>query len=237
MADHIGTTGEDVHGQSAASLEAQRDLREARQQELIDRGAATALISTLAHIKVAPGYLSEDDQQLAQRSLAFGCALMNGGTRGAQVAILDALRSHADCLKVLQTLVLTCPAMDVEPLLRVADAGALSSDDLLHPSSNLGAVVANNAVAQFEDSSKFALVLFRFIQLCCEGHFPEFQNHLRSQPLSSISINLVLDCADYLLRLTEHLHEQEILADTVSEPQSTTAKRAMFLTMDIAIQV
>ena len=181
--------------------------------------------------------MSEHDQRLAQRSLAFGCALMNGGTRGAQSAILDSLRGDVDCLKVLQALVLTCPAMDVEPLLRVADAGALTSDDLLHPSNNLGTVVANSAVALFEESSHFALVLFRFIQLCCEGHYPEFQNYLRSQPLSSISINLVLDCADYLLRLTEHLHEQEILADTVTEPQSSTAKRAMFMTMDIAIQV
>lgn len=50
-------------------------------------------------------------------------------------------------------------------------------------------------------------MLFRFLQLLCEGHNEDFQNYLRTQVGNNTSVNIVISTVDYLLRLQESVSD------------------------------
>lgn len=63
------------------------------------------------------------------------------------------------------------------------------------------------AADRVQKETAFAKDVFRFLQLCCEGHKQDFQNYLRTQPGANTPANLVTCSVDYLLRLQEALKD------------------------------
>ena len=50
-------------------------------------------------------------------------------------------------------------------------------------------------------------MLFRFLQLLCEGHNEDFQNYLRTQIGNNTTVNIIISTVDYLLRLQESVSD------------------------------
>ena len=69
--------------------------------------------------------------------------------------------------------------------------------------SHLGVIAADRVQVE----AGFAKDIFRFLQLCCEGHNLQFQEYLRTQPSANSNSNLVAGSVDYLLRLQESLKD------------------------------
>jgi hypothetical protein len=222
-------------------MEAKRDRREARQVELVTRGAAECAVGVLAFTPLEGlNFDPKDDAALAvvRCCIVLLSALMRGGTRAAQSAVLKAMQAthQGKCIRVLKGLALLCPAMEVEPLLRVADAAMATATQQAGFSLAFEEMLSFT-MALLKRQTGFARQLFRCLQLCCEGHFSAFQEYLRTQSSSTLTSNLVLASSDYLLRLQEHLHELDIIAATTVGSQSQAARRAMYMAMSVAEQV
>lgn len=176
---------EELGGKGMAILEAKRELRKARQIELVERGAARMVVAMLAG---CGGQVT----RAVDSTIIFACALLNGGTHEVQAAMLDELRSGDGlrCLATLEQLLAQCPVPDVDYLVRATEAHPRGADSLagVAPGS---AVHRPINLVRLQNDAKYARHLFRMLQLLCEGHNSTFQNFLRTQPGNNTTHNLV----------------------------------------------
>lgn len=207
-----------------AALDTLRDKRERRQCELIDCGAAEMITHALCALTSSANTPS---METIDRCLLFACALMNGGTRHAQIAFLNAFQNvqNGRAVQVLDELIKSCPAVELEPILRSNRSTSLFGGD----------GIDSDALKALEAQANYSIHLFRCIQLFCEGHYYDFQEFLRYQSASNIRRNILTSTTDYLLRLQEHLRELEILATQKPSPQ--IVQPAMEHAIDMMSQV
>jgi hypothetical protein len=161
------------------------------QQRLHERGAAEMVLQV---ISASNGRLGE----MVVASLDLGISLLQGGNETVQRKMLHHLQEKRDVkfFTSLSALMQLCTVLDLDAYERSIKAETLGSN----------AVQAEELTAKGEQT-KFTIMLFRFLQLLCEGHNESFQDYLRTQAGNNTTVNIVVSTVDYLLRLQESVSD------------------------------
>ncbi|CAG0880143.1 unnamed protein product [Darwinula stevensoni] len=158
------------------------------QSRLAERGAAEMVLLYISACKGIP-------TDLVLNTLKLGISILRGGNLDIQMAMLNHLKEKKDVgfFTSIAGLMNSCSVLDLDAFERNTKAEGLGV-------GSEGAAGQKNM-----HDADFTCVLFRFIQLTCEGHNLDWQNYLRTQAGNTTTVNVVICTVDYLLRLQESI--------------------------------
>ncbi|KAK2706501.1 hypothetical protein QYM36_016513 [Artemia franciscana] len=217
--DGGGGEGDDENGASIHEQEMEKQRLIFNQSRLSSRGVHEMV---LQYISASKGVQSE----MVTNTLELGISILRGGNQDIQMSMLNHLKEKKDVgfFTSIAGLMNSCSVLDLDAFERNTKAEGLGV-------GSEGAAGEKNM-----HDAEFTCLLFRFIQLTCEGHNLEWQNYLRTQAGNTTTVNLVICTVDYLLRLQEsimdfywHYSSKEII--------DPAGKANFFKAIEVACQV
>ncbi|RWS13212.1 ryanodine receptor-like protein, partial [Dinothrombium tinctorium] len=199
-----------------------------QQARLADRGVAEMV---LLYISACKGIQSP----MAIKTLKLGISILRGGNSDVQKRMITHLKEKKDVgfFTSIAGLMNSCSVLDLDAFERNQKA------------EGLGVGSEGTAGEKNMHDADFTCVLFRFIQLLCEGHNLDFQNYLRTQAGNTTTVNVIIITVDYLLRLQEsmmdfywHYSSKEIIDPSGKENfcKAITVAKQVFSTLTESIQ-
>ena len=158
------------------------------QGRLAQRGATEMVLTQITACKGATGDMIEN-------TLNLGISILDGGNKDAQTDMINYLKDKRDSgfFTSISGLMNSCTVLDLDAFERNTKAEGLG----VGPDGPAGEKNMYDA--------DFTTLLFRFVQLTCEGHNNDWQNYLRTQVGNPVNVNLILCTVDYLLKLQESM--------------------------------
>lgn len=180
--------GDEEGGASIHEQEMEKQKLLFHQSRLASRGVYEMV---LQFISAAKGAQSD----MVMNTLELGISILRGGNVDIQMQMLNYLKEKKDAgfFTSIAGLMNSCSVLDLDAFERNTKA------------EGLGVGAEGAAGEKNMHDAEFTCVLFRFIQLTCEGHNLEWQNYLRTQAGNTTTVNVVICTVDYLLRLQESI--------------------------------
>ncbi|RWS25891.1 ryanodine receptor-like protein, partial [Leptotrombidium deliense] len=199
-----------------------------QQARLADRGVAEMI---LLYISACKGVQSN----MVMKTLKLGISVLRGGNTDCQKRMITHLKDKKDVgfFTSIAGLMNSCSVLDLDAFERNQKA------------EGLGVGSEGTAGEKNMYDADFTCVLFRFLQLLCEGHNLDFQNYLRTQAGNTTTVNVIIITVDYLLRLQEsmmdfywHYSSKEVIDPSGKENycKAITVAKQVFSTLTESIQ-